>query len=165
MLRAQTGELGFARIEAIRQTAVRFRRAGGAGAPGVKAERAAPLHDLPKAPTLDIFRAFGYFSKHSHFNHARLSVGESAGWINHRFSVATRCSAHMSLHFGAGAHAGCPLTGTWVNTRFWPTAALRRGSESRWGSLARGRLAKTLTGIFDHLLLRRGRWNAHPGRG
>ena len=46
-----------------------------------------------------------------------------------------------------------------------PIAALRRGSESRWGSLARGRLAKTLTGIFDHLLLRRGRWNAHPGRG
>jgi hypothetical protein len=46
-----------------------------------------------------------------------------------------------------------------------PIAALRRGSGSRWGSLARGRLAKTLTGTFDHLFLRCDRWKAHPGRG
>ena len=45
-----------------------------------------------------------------------------------------------------------------------PIAALYRGSESRLGSLARGRLATALTGTFDHLFLRRGRWNANPGR-
>ena len=46
-----------------------------------------------------------------------------------------------------------------------PTAALRRGSESRWRSFARGRLAKMLTATFDHLLRRRDRWKANPGHG
>ena len=63
VLRAQTGASGFARIEAIRQTAVRFRRAGDADAPGVKAELSALLNDLPIAPTLDVVRAFSYFSQ------------------------------------------------------------------------------------------------------
>jgi phosphoenolpyruvate carboxylase len=63
VLRAQTGEPGFARIEAIRQTAVRFRRAGDADAPAVKAELATLLNDLPIAPTLDVVRAFSYFSQ------------------------------------------------------------------------------------------------------
>ncbi len=36
VLRAQTGDAGFARIEAIRQTAIRFRRAGYDDAPAVK---------------------------------------------------------------------------------------------------------------------------------
>ena len=42
VLRAQTGETGFARIEAIRQTAIRFRRAGHADAPAIRNELAAP---------------------------------------------------------------------------------------------------------------------------
>ena len=62
VLRAQTGEAGYARIEAIRQTAVRFRRAVEDDAPGVKRELDALLHDLPIAQTLDIVRAFSYFS-------------------------------------------------------------------------------------------------------
>ena len=62
VLRAQTGEPGYARIEAIRQTAVRFRRAGDRDAPGVKRELDALMHDLPIAQTLDIVRAFSYFS-------------------------------------------------------------------------------------------------------
>ena len=62
VLRAQTGEAGYARIEAIRQTAVRFRRAGEDDAPGVKRELDALMHDLPIAQTLDIVRAFSYFS-------------------------------------------------------------------------------------------------------
>jgi phosphoenolpyruvate carboxylase len=63
VLRAQTGETGFARIEAIRQTAVRFRRAGEGDAPAVKRELALLLNDLPIAPTLDVVRAFSYFSQ------------------------------------------------------------------------------------------------------
>ena len=62
VLRAQTGESGYARIEAIRQTAVRFRRAVVDDAPGVKRELDALLADLPIAQTLDIVRAFSYFS-------------------------------------------------------------------------------------------------------
>jgi len=62
VLRAQTGETGFARIEAIRQTAIRFRRAGAKEAPAVKAELEALLNDLPIGQALDVVRAFSYFS-------------------------------------------------------------------------------------------------------
>ena len=62
VLRAQTGEAGFARIEAIRQTAIRFRRAGASDADAVRAELGALLNDLPIADTLDVVRAFSYFS-------------------------------------------------------------------------------------------------------
>jgi hypothetical protein len=41
----------------------------------------------------------------------------------------------------------------------------KNGRSSNSSSLARGRLAKTLTGAFDRLLLRRDRWNANPGHG
>ena len=53
MLRAQTGEAGFARVEAIRQTAIRFRRADRATTRRrCAAELAALLNDLPIAQTL-----------------------------------------------------------------------------------------------------------------
>ena len=62
VLRALTGDEGFARIEAIRQTAIRFRRAGPDDAASVKAELATLLNGLPIAQTLDVVRAFSYFS-------------------------------------------------------------------------------------------------------
>ena len=63
VLRAQTGDAGFERIEAIRQTAIRFRRAAAhAMRDRRRAELAALLNDLPIAQTLDVVRAFSYFS-------------------------------------------------------------------------------------------------------
>ena len=62
VLRAQTGEDGYARIEAVRQTAIRFRRAAPAEAAGVRAELSALLNDLSIPVTLDVVRAFSYFS-------------------------------------------------------------------------------------------------------
>jgi phosphoenolpyruvate carboxylase len=62
VLRAQTGESGFDRIERIRQTAIRFRRAGPDLAPAIKDELAASLNVLPIGETLDVVRAFSYFS-------------------------------------------------------------------------------------------------------
>ena len=62
VLRARTGEAGFARVEAIRQTAIRFRRAAGDDAPAVAAELAALLNELPIVETLHVVRAFSYFS-------------------------------------------------------------------------------------------------------
>ena len=63
VLRAQTGEEGFARIEAIRQTAIRLRRAApGDAAAHVKDELATLLNPLPIAQVLDVVRAFSYFS-------------------------------------------------------------------------------------------------------
>jgi phosphoenolpyruvate carboxylase len=62
VLRAQTGESGFARVEAIRQAAIRFRRADREHAAEIKAELDALLNDLPLPQTLDVVRAFSYFS-------------------------------------------------------------------------------------------------------
>ncbi len=62
VLRAQAGDAGFARIEAIRQTAIRFRRAGPDDAPAVRKELVALQTGLPIGETLDVVRAFSYFS-------------------------------------------------------------------------------------------------------
>ncbi len=62
VLRAQAGEEGYARIEAIRQTAIRFRREVGDGAAAVRGELSALLNGLPIAQALDVVRAFSYFS-------------------------------------------------------------------------------------------------------
>ena len=62
VLRAQTGDNGFERIEAIRQTAIRFRRAGADEAAIARAELEALLNPLPIADVLHVARAFSYFS-------------------------------------------------------------------------------------------------------
>ena len=62
VLRAQTGEGGYARIEAIRQTAIRFRRAGDDDAAAARIELATLLNPLPIADVLHVVRAFSYFS-------------------------------------------------------------------------------------------------------
>ena len=62
VLRAQTGDDGYARIEAVRKTAIRFRRAAPAEAADVRAELSALLNDLTIPVTLDVVRAFSYFS-------------------------------------------------------------------------------------------------------
>jgi phosphoenolpyruvate carboxylase len=62
VLRTQTGPLGFARVEAIRQTAIRFRRAEPADAPAVKRELEAMLNVLPIGHALEVVRGFSYFS-------------------------------------------------------------------------------------------------------
>src|SRR5437660_863095 len=62
VLRAQTGEGAFARIEAIRQMAIRFRRARPDEAPALRTELEALLNPLPIADALHVVRAFSYFS-------------------------------------------------------------------------------------------------------
>jgi phosphoenolpyruvate carboxylase len=67
VIREQAGEATFARIESIRRTAVRFRRAeyaSGAAhdAGAVKAELQAQMDGLPIEETLHIVRAFSFFS-------------------------------------------------------------------------------------------------------
>jgi phosphoenolpyruvate carboxylase len=62
VLRAQTGVAGFERIERIRQTAIRFRRADGDEAQGARADLAALLNPLPIGDVLHVVRAFSYFS-------------------------------------------------------------------------------------------------------
>jgi len=61
-VRACNGDDVFERVERIRQTAIRFRRADAQGAPEVRAELAAQLNELTIANTLTVVRAFSYFS-------------------------------------------------------------------------------------------------------
>jgi phosphoenolpyruvate carboxylase len=63
VLRQQTGEAGYARIEAVRQAAVRFRRGQGDEAAAARTELARLLDGLPIAQVLDVVRAFSYFSQ------------------------------------------------------------------------------------------------------
>ena len=63
VLRQQTGEEGYARIEGIRQTAIRFRRGHGAEADAARAELSAMLDGLPVGQVLEVVRAFSYFSQ------------------------------------------------------------------------------------------------------
>ena len=62
VLRAQLGEDGFQRIEAIRQTAIGFRRSGGDEAERLRNALAELLNPLPIAAVLEVVRAFSYFS-------------------------------------------------------------------------------------------------------
>ena len=74
VLREQTGVAGFERVEAIRQTAVRFRRAGPGDAPAVKAELAGLLNDLPIGVLM-----------------LEESAGDASHWLAfHNFYVITR---------------------------------------------------------------------------
>ena len=62
VVRQHAGEEAFARVEAIRQTAVRFRRAEAGQARAVRDELSHLLNDLTIPRTLDVVRAFSYFS-------------------------------------------------------------------------------------------------------
>ena len=62
VLRAETGEAGFTRVEAIRQAAVRFRRASPDEAPAIRADLHVLLDVLDVEQTLTVVRAFSYFS-------------------------------------------------------------------------------------------------------
>jgi len=62
VLRAQVGNAGYERIEEIRQTAIAFRRATGADADRLRRSLATLLNPLPIAQTLEVVRAFSYFS-------------------------------------------------------------------------------------------------------
>ena len=86
VLRAQTGDDGYARIEAVRQTAIRFRRAAPADSAAVRAELSALLNDLSIPDTLDVVRAFSYFS--------------------HLSNIAE--DVHQNRRRRAHAHAGSP---------------------------------------------------------
>ncbi len=62
VVRTCVGEDVYARVEAVRQTAIRFRRADAETAPRIRDELSALLNDLPIAQTLHVVRSFSYFS-------------------------------------------------------------------------------------------------------
>jgi len=62
VLQERTGDAGYALIECVRQTAVHFRRAEPDEAAAVRAELAGILDGLSQRQSLDVVRAFSYFS-------------------------------------------------------------------------------------------------------
>src|SRR5690348_7438258 len=62
VLRARTGDAGFERVEAIRQTAIRFRRTYGEEAQQARGALSALLNPLAIGDVLHVVRAFSYFS-------------------------------------------------------------------------------------------------------
>jgi phosphoenolpyruvate carboxylase len=62
VVRRHAGGDAFARVEAVRQTAIRFRRAEGGQARAVRTDLSHLLNDLTIPATLDVVRAFSYFS-------------------------------------------------------------------------------------------------------
>ncbi len=61
VLQERAGDPGYALIEGVRQTAVRFRRAEPGEAGPVRAELAGILDELSRRQSLDVVRAFSYF--------------------------------------------------------------------------------------------------------
>ncbi len=108
VLRQQTGEEGYARIEGIRQTAIRFRRGHGAEADAARAELSAMLDGLPVAQVLEVVRAFSYFSQLANIaedvhQNRRRRMHALAGSPAQRGSLAGALAALASR--GAGADA------------------------------------------------------------
>jgi phosphoenolpyruvate carboxylase len=62
VLRAQAGDDGYQRIETVRQTAIRFRRAQDQDARAARDALSALLNPLPIGTVLHVVRAFSYFS-------------------------------------------------------------------------------------------------------
>jgi len=62
VLRAQTGNAGFERVEAIRQTAIRFRRTYGEEAQQARGALSSLLNPLAIGEVVYVVRAFSYFS-------------------------------------------------------------------------------------------------------
>ncbi|MEO7404223.1 MAG: phosphoenolpyruvate carboxylase, partial [Burkholderiales bacterium] len=98
VLREQTGEAGFERVERIRQEAVQFRRASGADADTVRGQLEALLNGLSRDETLDVVRAFSYFlhltniAEDRHENrtvaaHRRQGDAAPAGSIEHALAT------------------------------------------------------------------------------
>jgi phosphoenolpyruvate carboxylase len=106
VLKAQTGEEGFARIESIRQTAVKLRRAApGEAAAHVKDELAALLNPLPIAHVLEVIRAFSYFS---HFANLAEDVHQTRRRRAHALAGSASQPGSVAHAFERLAEAGIP---------------------------------------------------------
>src|SRR5690349_14128405 len=111
VLRAQTGDAGYERIEAIRQTAVQFRRAIDDDAEAMRARLSGLLNPLPIADVLHVVRAFSYFShlaniaEDVHHNRRRRAHA-SAGARPRPGSVAHALERLSASHIGRDAVQG-----------------------------------------------------------
>ena len=81
VLQERTGEAGYALVECVRQTAVRFRRAEPDEAAAVRAELAGILDALTHRQSLDVVRAFSYFSHLLNIAEDRQQIRKRRAWL------------------------------------------------------------------------------------
>ncbi len=81
VLQERTGEAGYALIERVRQTAVRFRRAQPGEAGAVRAELAGILDGLSRRQSLDVVRAFSYFLHLLNIAEDRQQTRKRRAWL------------------------------------------------------------------------------------
>ena len=81
VLQERTGEAGYALIECVRQTAVRFRRADIDEAAAVRAELSGILDGLSQRQSLDVVRAFSYFSHLLNIAEDRQQKRKRRAWL------------------------------------------------------------------------------------
>ena len=84
VLQERTGESGYALIECVRQTAVRFRRAEPDEASAVRAELAGILDGLSRRQSLDVVRAFSYFSHLLNIAEDRQQKRKRRAWLSQK---------------------------------------------------------------------------------
>ncbi len=112
VLREQTGAAGYARVEAIRQTAIRFRRADAAEAVTVRSQLSLLLNNLPIADALHVVRAFSYFS---HLANLAEDVHQNRRRRAHALSGSPpqRGSVHAALDHLASAGVSADALADW----------------------------------------------------
>jgi phosphoenolpyruvate carboxylase len=117
VLQERSGEAGYALIENVRQTAVRFRRAQPGEAGAVRTELAGILDGLSHRQTLDVVRAFSYFSHLLNIAEDRHQKRKRRAWLREglppREGSLTRALAQLKA-----AGVGTDKLKTWLEGAF-----------------------------------------------
>ncbi len=95
VLQERTGESGYALIESVRQTAVRFRRAQAGEAGTVRAELAGILDGLTRRQSLDVVRAFSYFLHLLNIAEDRHQTRKRRAWLRDGLAPREGSLAHV----------------------------------------------------------------------
>ena len=112
VLQERTGEAGYALIERVRQTAVRFRRAQPGEAGAVRAELAGILDGLSHRQSLDVVRAFSYFLHLLNIAEDRQQKRKRRAWLREGLPPREGSLARVLAQLKA-AGVGAPALEVW----------------------------------------------------
>ena len=115
VLQERTGEAGYALIESVRQTAVRFRRAQPGEAGAVRAELAGILDGLSGRQSLDVVRAFSYFLHLLNIAEDRQQTRKRRAWLREGLPPREGSLARVLAQLKA-AGVGTAALQTWLES-------------------------------------------------
>ena len=117
VLQEGTGEAGYALMENVRQPAVRFRRAAPGEAAAVRAELAGILDGLSDRQTVDVVRAFSYFSHLLNIAEDRHQKRKRRAWLRAGLPPREGSLARALAQLRA-AGVGADRLGIWLEGAF-----------------------------------------------